>query len=70
MSCVMSRENRLSDYAKTKAQISCAVTAQLMSAFLAHLSRRLEGELIVYPWSGIRPSSASVVCRHHPQFQT
>ena len=25
--------------------------------FLAHLSRRLEGELIVYPWSGIRPSS-------------
>ena len=24
---------------------------------LAHLSRRLVGELIVYPWSGIRPSS-------------
>ena len=24
--------------------------------FLAHLSRRLEGELIVYPWSGVRPS--------------
>ena len=25
--------------------------------FLAHLSRRLVGELIVYPWSGVRPSS-------------
>ena len=24
---------------------------------LAHLSRRLEGELLVYPWSGVRPSS-------------
>ena len=29
--------------------------------FLAHLSRRLVGELIVYPWSGVRLSSASVV---------
>ena len=30
---------------------------------LAHLSRRLIGELIVYPWSGVRrrPSSSSVV---------
>ena len=28
------------------------------SGFLAHLSRRLTGELIVYPWSGVRrPSS-------------
>ena len=27
--------------------------------FLAHLSRRLVGELIVYPLSGIRPSSSS-----------
>ena len=26
-------------------------------AFLAHLSRRLIGELIVYPCSGVRPSS-------------
>ena len=24
------------------------------SSFLAHLSRRLIGELIVYPWSGVR----------------
>ena len=30
-------------------------------AFLAHLSRRLKGELIVYPWSGVR--SVSVVRR-------
>ena len=37
--------------------------------FLAHLSRRLEGELIVYPWSGVRPSS-SVVVRRRPKFQT
>ena len=32
--------------------------------FLAHLSRRLVGELIVYPWSGVRPS-ASVVVVHN-----
>ena len=25
--------------------------------FLAHLSRRLIGELIGYPWSGVSPSS-------------
>ena len=32
--------------------------------FLAHLSRRLIGELIVYPWSGVRRRpSASVVRR-------
>ena len=30
---------------------------------LAHLSRRLIGELIVYPWSGVRPS---VVVRRRP----
>ena len=28
---------------------------------LAHLSRRLIGELIVYPWSGVRPSASSSV---------
>ena len=33
-----------------------------VNSFLAHLSRRLIGELIVYPWSGVRRrSSASVV---------
>ena len=32
-------------------------------SFLAHLSRRLIGELIVYPWSGVRRPSASVVRR-------
>ena len=32
--------------------------------FLAHLSQRLIGELIGYPWSGVRPSS--VVVRHRP----
>ena len=28
--------------------------------FLAHLSRRLIGELIVYPCSGVRPSSFTI----------
>ena len=32
-------------------------------SLLAHLSRRLIGELIVYPWSGVRRPSASVVRR-------
>ena len=30
--------------------------------FLAHLSQRLIGELIVYPWSGVRPAG---VCPTH-----
>ena len=30
-----------------------------MYNFLAHLSRRLTGELIGYPWSGVRPSTIS-----------
>ena len=30
---------------------------QTRKSFLAHLSRRLVGELIVYPWSGVRLSS-------------
>ena len=33
------------------------------SGFLAHLSRRLIGELIVYPWSGVRRPSV----RRRPQ---
>ena len=32
----------------------------LMQVFLAHLSQRLIGELIGYPWSGVRPSSSVV----------
>ena len=36
-----------------------------LNIFLAHLSRRLTGELIVYPCSGVRPSSSI----HRPQFQ-
>ena len=34
---------------------------------LAHLSRRLVGELIVYPWSDLRPSS---VVRRRPSSST
>ena len=33
--------------------------ATLAPSFLAHLSRRLIGELIVFPWSGICPSASS-----------
>ena len=34
---------------------------------LAHLSQRLIGELIVYPWSGVRRPSGSVVVVRRPQ---
>ena len=37
------------------------MTLFLDQVLLAHLSRRLVGELIVYPWSGVRPSSSSVI---------
>ena len=37
---------------KTKALLSCTVIVQII-LFLAHLSRRLIDELIVYPCSGI-----------------
>ena len=49
---------------------SCGFAA-MVHAFLAHLSRRLIGELIVYPWSGVRrtssvcPSSASSTMLKH-----
>ena len=38
-----------------------------MGVILAHLSQRLIGELIGYPWSGVRRPSSVVVVR--PQFQ-
>ena len=37
------------------------------AAFLAHLSQRLIGELIEYPWSGVRRRRRPSV---RPQFQT
>ena len=37
----------------------CRKTILVLWILLAHLSRRLVGELIVYPWSGVRPSSSS-----------
>ena len=40
----------------------CPGKESALKAFLAHLSQRLIGELIGYPWSGVRPS-ASVVRR-------
>ena len=40
----------------------------LLLFFLAHLSRRLIGELIVYQWSGVRrPSVRPSVVRRRPQ---
>ena len=42
-------------------------TANSFSSFLAHLSRRLIGELIVYPWSGVRRRPSSVGVRRRPQ---
>ena len=51
-------------------ETSQVLLAGVPGGFLAHLSRRLTGELIVYPCSGVRPSSSvrpSVVRR--PQFQ-
>ena len=36
--------------------IDINLRSKLHLAFLAHLSRRLTGELIVYPCSGVRPS--------------
>ena len=43
----------------------CLFGTGWMRGFLAHLSRRLIGELIVYPWSGVRRPSVcpSVVVR-------
>ena len=38
--------------------IACSIGLQLL---LAHLSRRLIGELIVYQWSGVRRPSVGVV---------
>ena len=32
--------------------------------FLVHLSRRLMGGLIVYPWSGVRRRPSSTMLRH------
>ena len=37
-------------------------TQNTRSISLAHLSQRLIGELIVYPWSGVRPSVVRSQC--------
>ena len=52
-------------YIPSFVEIGLPVPEKIFKGFLAHLSRRLIGELIVYPWSGVRrPSvrpSSSVV---------
>ena len=40
---------------------------KVATPFLAHLSRRLISELIVYPWSGVRRRPSSYVVRRRPQ---
>ena len=40
------------------------VTTSRSAPFLAHLSRRLIGELIVYPWSGVRRRPSSTMLKH------
>ena len=40
--------------------IKCPCDGAQLIAFLAHLSRRLVGELIVYLWSGVSPSSFTI----------
>ena len=49
---------RLVDGQNSSPGIACF----LSEALLAHLSRRLIGELIVYPWSGVRPSVVRSQC--------
>ena len=48
--------------------ISTESLKSVLSKFLAHLSRRLIGELIVYPWSGVhhrhRRRPSSTMLRH------
>ena len=39
----------------------CKMNSVIFQAFLAHLSHRLIGELIVYSWSGVRPSVSVIV---------
>ena len=52
-------------YIKDQVSVSLCTFYSILcgSGFLAHLSKRLIGELIGYSWSGVRPS-ASVVRRH------
>ena len=51
------RSANLSPFALfTTTKISHSILIKMKISFLAHLSRRLIGELIVYPCSGVRPS--------------
>ena len=48
-------------------KIAHITVAKCQTWFLAHLSQRLIGELIGYPWSGVRPSvRPSSVVRRRP----
>ena len=48
---------------------SSSFTTTELTKLLAHLSRRLTGELIVYPCSGVRPSSVRRPSVRRSQFQ-
>ena len=59
--------------------MNCCLLLDIVSSYivifsdilLAHLSQRLIGELIGYPWSGVRrPSAVRPSSSVRPQFQT
>ena len=43
------------------------ISVDIFFVFLAHLSQRLIGELIVYPWSVVRRPSSSSSVVHNAQ---
>ena len=72
-SCRLSRAHIGDGKAVVKSSVTCDHFSRRSSGFhflLAHLSRRLIGELIVYQWSGVRRPSVvrpSSVRRRRPQ---
>ena len=46
----------MSDSGGRRIALNKTLTTHLICHVLAHLSQRLIGKLLVYPWSGVRPS--------------
>ena len=55
--------NSLTFFTMTSLSVKGSAFSVFPAAFLAHLSQRLIGELIVYPWSGVRRRPSSSVRR-------
>ena len=60
--CIHNKDNQVY-YCKQNQGAEIYFCLLFLFSFLAHLSRRLIGELIGYSWSGVCPSSAVVVRR-------